>query len=191
MDEPEPFLPDMEKLFSILGRITFVWAHIDVSLDFCNFLLYHEHGGKGIDPEMPRTSLKRKRDFFRACVTRLSIGGPDHKDFGLHIADELSALSDDRHWIIHGAVGRPETETTYRFMRSMLAVGPEEPRAITDEELRLFLRRSLILSANLGLFAMCWLREPSADELHEMFGKSGIELPRILPGGELPRDLTD
>jgi hypothetical protein len=190
MDEPEPFLPEMEKLFSILGRITYIWAHIDVSLDFCNFLLYHKHGGKSIDPEMPRSSLKRKRQFFRKCVTQLDLG-TDHKDYGLHIADEISALSDDRHWMIHGAVGRPENETTYRLMRSMLAVGPEEHREITDDELRLFLRRSLILSANVGMFGMCWLREPTADELDEMFGKSGIKLPRIFPVGKHPGDVAD
>jgi len=136
-----PQRPPLDDVYRMLGRITMVWSHMDTSLDFCNFDLYHDHGGRAIDAELPRTALSRKIEFFRKAVAASELSA-EHKAFGVELSAELLALSGDRRWMIHGVVSRTDESGVYTQMRSRLPRRePFQVRDVTEEHIEVIILR--------------------------------------------------
>jgi hypothetical protein len=151
-------------VFREVGRITMVWAHIDTLLDYCNVILQQDFGGHPKWPELPRTRLARKIQFFRDCLED-SPALAASKDRGVDLADEIKGLSDDRHWIIHGAAGASGNTGLIRFVRTRMKGTPSvEIRHSTLDELKEFVTRSRATAFKLTLFLAFALLKLTSDQ---------------------------
>src|SRR5712692_2378524 len=93
---------EYHALCAAIGFVVVNWAIAEQGLDGCVAIVFHNHDGKTIDQEIPR-SLSRKVEFLKKCFKRFDSLAPI-KDKALEILQRLTVLSDRRHDLVHGAI---------------------------------------------------------------------------------------
>jgi hypothetical protein len=84
-----------------VGRFSVKWSYAETALDVYNLLLHVRYGGDQVDPQLPKTGLKRKIDYFRK-VHRQSPAAAPLAEKAMPIIERLAQLRDWRHTLIHG-----------------------------------------------------------------------------------------
>lgn len=143
--------PQDEKLFTALGKITYAWSTIDTFLDYANFALHHEFGGKEIEPNLPHTSLEMKIEYFRRIVCESPALTDSKRTAGIDMAAKLATMADRRHWMIHGMSSENDGETV-TFLRSRLRLKQHQTRKWSFAEMEEFYEQSVTLGFGLALF---------------------------------------
>src|SRR5260370_17953927 len=88
-----------ERFFAAMGRITFLWAGIESSLDICIAYIHQDLGGSAIDP-VPPYALKRKISYLRKAA-RTFPALAKGKDAWLSVLARVQKESRTRHTIVH------------------------------------------------------------------------------------------
>jgi hypothetical protein len=89
----------LDPYYELIGSVAVAWGLTEHALNIINAFSM-KYGGKEIEPSLP-VSLNRKIDFFRKSHVRLAYLVPLREE-GLAIVDEIRALKEDRHALIHG-----------------------------------------------------------------------------------------
>jgi hypothetical protein len=100
----EPSVPEevMPSLFANIGMIVMNWSFVENSLDAWTAIAYQNCNGASVERELPRM-FDRKVRFLRKCFNRLPELAP-WKDDALHYLDRARALSETRHYVVHGVL---------------------------------------------------------------------------------------
>jgi ABC-type siderophore export system fused ATPase/permease subunit len=98
------FSKSLEPLYCALGKIVYVWSHIETSLDFDIALIFFFFYRKNIaeKQEIPR-SLNMKIKFLKKAFRNITQLKP-LMDQALIVIKHVSSLSKNRHDIIHGVL---------------------------------------------------------------------------------------
>lgn len=147
----------LTDLCKAVGHVTLVWAQIDINLDFCNVNLRDLYGLRPGWPAIPaKGRLEQKIKFARAHIANAPL--PDAiREAALAIINDIDSLSDERHWLIHGAATDASASETIRLVRTHLQVTPTplvEERHVTLPDIILFGDASMGLCNRLGQFVL-------------------------------------
>ncbi|MGA7577536.1 MAG: hypothetical protein ACLQUW_15840 [Desulfobaccales bacterium] len=116
-------MPDFSKefvkfqpLFGALGKIVYLWANIEMSLDFYICAIFFHFDRKNIADklEIPRT-LNMKLKFLKKSFRNIPQLTP-FKDLMLPLIQQIADLSKNRHDIIHGALAGIKPNS-YKFAK--------------------------------------------------------------------------
>jgi hypothetical protein len=99
---------DFQDLCACIGFVVVTWAFAEQSLDRIVSVIYDQCGGSTITKNTP-WSLKPKIDFLRQAFKQFVALQP-YAEQGNEILDSLSALSQQRHNLVHGVVTRINLE---------------------------------------------------------------------------------
>jgi hypothetical protein len=88
-----------EEFFAAMGRITFLWAGIESSLDICIAYIHRDLHGSAIDP-VPPYALKRKISYLRKAARTIPALAKG-KDAWLAVLARVQRESRNRHSIVH------------------------------------------------------------------------------------------
>jgi hypothetical protein len=100
--------PDLDDLARAIGYLTIAWAFLESALDTWIDAIHEKWDGRNLNLELPRTAFHRKIAYIREWHTSYP-HGPDIFPDIPRILDNLTRLSDDRHWISHSVlVARPD-----------------------------------------------------------------------------------
>ena len=107
---------EYHALCSAVGFVVVNWAITEQMLDGWVSIIFHDHGGKNIEPEIPR-SLSKKVQFLKTCFKKLPTLAPLQDD-ALKILQNVKALSDRRHDLVHGAITSVTSQNgTFEFAK--------------------------------------------------------------------------
>lgn len=93
---------EYHALCSALGFVVVNWAITEQSLDGCVAIIFHDHGGKNIESEIPR-SLSKKVEFLKKCFKKLPTLAALQND-ALKTLQNVNTMSGRRHDLVHGAI---------------------------------------------------------------------------------------
>ncbi|MFP3944539.1 MAG: hypothetical protein ACLFWF_11635 [Alphaproteobacteria bacterium] len=96
-------------MFTAIGALITHRAFAEHALDFWVAIIYHRSEGKKQESEIPG-KFGRKVRFLNLCFRRIAALSP-FADEGTAILDDLCALSDTRHYIIHGVISNYDADT--------------------------------------------------------------------------------
>ena len=104
MEQPLFENKDYEAICMALGDLAIHWALLEAQLEVCVNLTFNDHDGRTLaeSNQIPR-ELKRKLRFLRLCFSRLP-GLSAHSLEAKKLFDEIGNCSDDRHFVLHGAL---------------------------------------------------------------------------------------
>jgi hypothetical protein len=120
--------------------------------DHGNYTLYHDYGGEAIESEFPRTALSLKLRFFRKCLRKIPELA-EARERGVELADEVERLSDERHWLIHGAATAWTDDSVMRLIRRSKS-DPHGVEIVTLADIKMLLDQSHSLSIGLAAFVL-------------------------------------
>ena len=116
-------MPDVSKefkklqpLFWALGKIVYLWANIEMSLDFyiCAIFFHFDRENIADKLEIPRT-LNMKIKFLKKSFRNIPQLNP-FRDHILPLISQIAYLSKNRHDIIHGALAGIDPNS-YKFAK--------------------------------------------------------------------------
>lgn len=164
--------PGYDEACYAIGRLTIVWAGLEEVLFGVLHYLYHERGGDKLLPEIPE-ALSRRVRFLKTCSTSLDLLDMQRQR-GLALADQITALSDRRHWCIHGVVTNAldrQLGDILEFRRIHRKTHTSEQEKMTLHDLSEACIDIEVLTMNLFFFKRFWLEGRSYDEIDEMLSK--------------------
>jgi hypothetical protein len=160
----------LHAVYCEVGRITLAWAQIDMLLDYCSVILRDRFGAHPNWKDIPRTRLNEKirhlRDYSNDIVALARFKGESQA-----IADALSSLSNERHWVVHAAshVADVGNDGIFRMTRARLKGTPSmEERQISLSELESITKQSLELAMRLNRFLLFSLLGLTQDEFDKL-----------------------
>jgi hypothetical protein len=168
------FLPgENVQLLTALGRFTGRFAAAETGLDVCNALISCFCEGQTVQPQFPRF-LERKLAFFNTCQERcwkLATTDAAFRDWAAEIHREFTAISNDRHFLIHGMADELLTNEDVSFSKfrfSKAARASEERTMMSLDSIVDLGDRAWQLSKRTLAYSLFLLRFAPEDGLLEM-----------------------
>lgn len=176
-----------ERYLTLIGAITLSWAMSEMVLDNMVAFIFHVYGGQNSQKTIPSISFKNKRSYvYKSFNNKPELAS--YKDEAFILLDRMLALSDERHWCIHGAAlnlhssNNSTTQTMYRVVNE---VHQEIQREVTLETLDNLLSKMIALSADLSQFLVKWAQN---DPLIQEKSKSSLQHLHTNPHSRNPRE---
>ncbi|WP_420411287.1 hypothetical protein [Roseibium sp.] len=178
------FSEDQLSWYCAIGYLATRWAAVEILLDRMVEAVHDNYSGDKIEPERPR-ALNRKGPYLRKAFKAHHELLPfyDHLDQDLH---EVSALSDKRHWVIHGTMlSHPElTGNLATFIKySWRSDQSPNSKGISIEDIYETADDALTLSLNLLFLGIQALNIGSKDEIDKILSELTGEDITIFPLG--------
>lgn len=97
----EPTVQELASIQRATGALTMRWGRLELTLNIMIALIYHEIGGRQIEPELPLMFSRRIR-FLRRCFLRIEQLAPFRQE-AVEVFDLLNHLAAMREHFSHGA----------------------------------------------------------------------------------------
>lgn len=104
-----------DRMLIALGAFALNWSVMEMGLDFWTAIVWHQFGGKDTATENPK-NLGRKVKFLRDCQTKCPALAPV-AETSISYLDDVAALTDTRHHIVHGAVHGVDADGSLQLVR--------------------------------------------------------------------------
>jgi hypothetical protein len=170
--------------FALVGLFVASFSAAETGLDLCNTVLFQYCGAKQFQPTIP-SRLGEKIGFLRKCQTKCAkiANEAEWPALATAIANEFSALRDDRHFIIHGLgvsafQNEGEMRVKLRHMRDTIAL---DRKAIPATKVVELIRRCFKLSQDTIVYFLFLVRFIPPDQVDKALSEIGGDLFGGLP----------